>query len=82
MASKLQDNSERVLPWQVTMDQVIYASLSHTHYWYELGMLKVLTTHDYNFLRATDKPVRSVYFEEKSEPSEHPLVRGGECQNV
>ena len=24
--------SKRVLPWQVTMDQLIYASLSHTHY--------------------------------------------------
>ena len=26
---------------QVTMDQLICASLSHTHYWYEVGMLKV-----------------------------------------
>ena len=24
------------------MDQLICASLSHTHYWYEVGMLKVL----------------------------------------
>ena len=40
-ASKLQGSSERVLPWQVTMDQLICASLSHTHYWYEVGMLKV-----------------------------------------
>ena len=41
-ASKPQDSSERVLPWQVTMDQLICASLSHTHYWYEVGiMLKV-----------------------------------------
>ena len=23
------------------MDQLIFASLSHTHYWYEVGMLKV-----------------------------------------
>ena len=23
------------------MDQFIFASLSHTHYWYEVGMLKV-----------------------------------------
>ena len=23
------------------MDQLIYASLSHTHYWYEVDMLKV-----------------------------------------
>ena len=29
-ASKAQGSSERVLPWQVTMDQVIFASLSHT----------------------------------------------------
>ena len=40
-ASKPQGSSERVLPWQVTMDQLIYASLSHTHYWYEVSMLKV-----------------------------------------
>ena len=40
-ASKPQGSSERVLPWQITMDQMIFASLSHTHYWYEVGMLKV-----------------------------------------
>ena len=43
-ASKPQGISERVLPWQVTMDQLICASLSHTHYWYEVGMLKVPAT--------------------------------------
>ena len=31
-ASKPQGSSERMLPWQVTMDQLICASLSHTHY--------------------------------------------------
>ena len=40
-ASKPQGSSERVLPWQVSMDQLIFASFSHTHYWYEVGMLKV-----------------------------------------
>ena len=40
-ASKPQGSSERVLPWQVTMDQLICASLSHTHYWYKVGLLKV-----------------------------------------
>ena len=40
-ASKPQGSSERVLPWQITMDQLIFASLSHTHYWYEMGLLKV-----------------------------------------
>ena len=41
-ASKPQGSSERVLPWQVTMDQqLIFTSLSHSHYWYEVGMLKV-----------------------------------------
>ena len=40
--SKSQGSSERVLPWQITMDQLIFASLSHTHYcWYEVGMSKV-----------------------------------------
>ena len=29
------------IPWQVTMDQLIYASFSNTHYWYEVVMLKV-----------------------------------------
>ena len=40
-ASKPQGSSKRVLPWQVSMDQLICASLSYTHYWYEVGMLKV-----------------------------------------
>ena len=31
-ASKPQGSSERMLPWQITMDQLIFASLSHTHY--------------------------------------------------
>ena len=39
--SKPQGSPERVLPWQVTMDQLICTSLSHTHHWYEVGMLKV-----------------------------------------
>ena len=46
-ASKPQGSSERVLPWQVTMDQIIFASLSHTHYyyWYEVVI-------DYSMLKA------------------------------
>ena len=40
-ASKPQASSERVLPWQVTMDEFIFASLSHINYWYEAGVLKV-----------------------------------------
>ena len=40
-ASKPQSSSKWVLPWQITMDQLIFTSLSHTHYWYEVGMLKV-----------------------------------------
>ena len=44
-ACKPQGSSERVLPWQITMDQLIFASLSHTHYWYEVGMLKVPSEH-------------------------------------
>ena len=41
-ASEPRGSSERVLPWQVTMDQLIYASLSHTHYWYEVSMRVLL----------------------------------------
>ena len=33
-ASKPQGSFERVLPWQVTLNQLIFASLSHTHYGY------------------------------------------------
>ena len=40
-ASKPQGSSERLLPWQVTMDQLIFVSFSHTHYRYEVGMSKV-----------------------------------------
>ena len=40
-ASKPRGSSERVPPWQVTMGQLICASLSHTQYWFEVGMLKV-----------------------------------------
>ena len=40
-ASKPQGSSKRILPWQVTMDQLMCASSSHTHCWYEVGILKV-----------------------------------------
>ena len=40
-ASKPQGSSERVLPWPLTADQLIFGSPSHTHYWYEVGMLRV-----------------------------------------
>ena len=39
--SKPRGNSKQVLPWQVTMDQLICASLFHTHHWYEVSMLEV-----------------------------------------
>ena len=37
-ASKPRGSSERVLPWQVNIDQLIFASLSHTHYRYEVAI--------------------------------------------
>ena len=40
-ASKPQGSSKRVPPSQVTMDQLICVSLSHTQYWYDVGMLKL-----------------------------------------
>ena len=40
-ASKPQCSSEWLLHWQVTMNQLICASFSHTHYWNEVSMLKV-----------------------------------------
>ena len=45
-ASKPQGSSERVLPWQITMDKLIFASLSHTYYRYEVGTLKVPACRD------------------------------------
>ena len=30
------------------MDQLIYASLSRTHYWYEVGMLKVPAVYNHD----------------------------------
>ena len=52
-ASKPQGSSERMLPWQVTMDQLICASLSHTRYWYEVGMLKVSAVNFYHMNRTS-----------------------------
>ena len=52
-ASKPQGSSERVLPWQITMDQLIFASLSHTHYRYEVGMLKVPAVQDSEIRRSS-----------------------------
>ena len=49
-ASKPKGIPERVLPWRVTVDQLIHASLSHTHFWYIVGMLNApmtLTCHNY-----------------------------------
>ena len=40
-ASKPQGSSKRMVPWQVTMDQLRCASLSHTHCLYKVDMLKV-----------------------------------------
>ena len=41
-ASKPQGSSEGVLLWQVTMEQLICASLSHTHYWYDVVVVVVV----------------------------------------
>ena len=47
-ACKPRGSSERVLPWQITMDQLIFASLSQTHYWYGVGMLKIVGVQKYS----------------------------------
>ena len=49
-ASKSQGSSERVLPWQVIMNQLMCTSLSHTHYWYEVGILKDRRIYTFLFL--------------------------------
>ena len=41
------------------MDQLICASLSHTHYWYEVGMLKVpagVCIYGHHFIQSIDQP--------------------------
>ena len=38
-ASKPLGSSKRVLPWQVTLGQLLFASPSYTHYWYSTGPL-------------------------------------------
>ena len=40
-ASKPPGSSKRVLPWQVTMYQLLCASLSHTHCWYAYNIYEV-----------------------------------------
>ena len=58
-----QGSSERVLPWQITMDQLIFAPLSHTHYWYEVGMLKVPAVCVSWYIHTAAAVLLAVYYE-------------------
>ena len=49
-ASKPQCSSERVLPCQINKGQILCAFLSHTHHWYEVGMLKLPMIAVYRFI--------------------------------
>ena len=73
-ASKPQGSSERVLPWQITMDQLIFASLSHTHYWYEVGMLKVHVTYIVTYSALPLDPSVCVLTPGESPPPPHQLL--------
>ena len=42
-AFKPQGSSERVLPWQITMDQLIFASVSHTNWDHNRDKILALT---------------------------------------
>ena len=53
-ASKPQGSSERVLPWQVTKEQLLCACLPHIHYWYEVGMYVCIYSHTYS--KSMDQP--------------------------
>ena len=75
-ASKSQGSSERMLPSQVTMDQLICTSLSHTHYWYEVGRLKV-PANNYCYTYFT---INSVLLYARS--LRNLLVSGNECGRV
>ena len=59
-ARKPQDSSKRVLPWQVTIEQLICASLSHTHVWYEVDMLKVPAVPPSNTTSYKRSPIQMV----------------------
>ena len=41
------------------MEQLIFASLSHTHYWYEVGMLKVPASQTYITKTLNTRTVKS-----------------------
>ena len=71
-ASKSQGSSERVLPRQITMYQLIFASLSHTHYWYEAGMLKVPAVPRYNNIQVPCISVTSEHDKPAPTPSTAP----------
>ena len=77
-ASKPQGSSERVLPRQVTMDQLIYTSLSHTHYWYEVGMSKVPAIYTWLIYSrgkyARRRPIR-IYFACRTPWSQYPTTK-------
>ena len=77
-ASKPQGSSERVLPWQITMDQLIFASLSHTHYWYEVGMLKVPAEYIHSTVGACFRVASAARFqvESRAEPAFHSTCFG------
>ena len=74
-ASKPLGSSERVLPWQITMDQLIFASLSHTHYWYEVEMLKYRASHRTSASSRTKMPFTGP----NARASKQPYARGGCC---
>ena len=40
------------------MDQSILASLSATHYWYEVGMLKAPAVYGHTYSKSIDQPVK------------------------
>ena len=65
-----------MLSWQVTMDQLIFASLSHTHYGYEVGMSKVpCTTMSYVLLCL-------MTLQSRARSLRNLLVSGNECGRV
>ena len=57
-ASKPQGSSERVLLWQITMDQLIFASLSHTHYYVHVSGAH---THGFLFRNEHSPTIHSVH---------------------
>ena len=83
-ASKPQGSSERVLPWQITMDQCVAPvgtsnELDVQNEWEENTKHRK-NTHTLRYILTSRTCLKKN--QNTPRPSEHPPVREGKCQNV